>query len=63
MEAEYNTRHEIANDYQIADADTETFDRDSRVKQDRGIGVCDLAEREKARRASLEIARTSRLQI
>ena len=40
--ASHNPWHQISNDDQVADTNTEAFNGDSRIKDYRGIWVCEL---------------------
>lgn len=41
-EASYNARHQVPNDYEIADSNPETLDGNCRIEYDGGVGVGDL---------------------
>ena len=59
----HNTGHEISDDDQVADADTEALDRNRRVKDDSGIGIGDLAEGEETGRATVQVPGAASLKI
>jgi len=48
VESQDDTRHKIANDDEITDADAKAFDGDCRIEHNRCIGICDLTERKEA---------------
>ena len=47
------TWHQVPNDYQIANSDTKTFDRNGRVEYDGRIWVCDLRESKEGSNAAV----------
>ena len=47
------TWHQVPNDYQVANSDTKTFDRNGRVEYDGCIRVCDLRESEEGRKPAV----------
>ena len=59
----YNARHQVANDDQVADTHTKTFDRDGGIEDDGSIRVGQLRQRKERGTASIQILGTSRLQV
>lgn len=51
-----NTWHEITNDDEITDADTETLDSDSSVEDDGSIGICDLTQSEETGVSTIQVS-------
>ena len=58
-----HTRHQIPDDYEIADANTKAFYSDCSVEYHSGIGVGELREGKERSRSLIEVLRTSQLQI
>lgn len=55
-EASDHARHEIANNDEITNADTETLDGDCSIENDGSVGICDLAQSEEARTAAIQVS-------
>ena len=62
-EALHNTRHEVSDDDQVADAHTEAFDRNGGVEDDSSVGICDLAEGEETGRSAVQVPGTASLKV
>lgn len=62
-EASDYARHEITNNDKITNADTETLDGDCSIENDSSVRVCDLAQSEEARAATVQVSRTSCLKV
>lgn len=58
-----DTRHQVANDDQIANANPEAFDCDGRVEHNRRIWVGDLRQSKERRGAPVKVSRASGLQV
>ena len=63
IEPAHDTRHEVANNDEIADANTKALYRDRRVENDSSIRVGDLTERKETGRSSVQIACASSLKV
>jgi len=59
----HNARHQVANDDHVGDADTKALDGNGGVKDDCGVGVCDLREGGEGGGAALEVSCASGLQV
>lgn len=58
-----DTGHEITNNDEITDTNTETLDSYSSVENDGSVGVCDLAQSKEARITAIQIPRASCLKV
>ena len=62
-ETTHHTGHQVADDDEITDADTEALDGNGSIENDSGVGVGDLAESKETGRATVEISGATRLKI
>lgn len=58
-----DTGHEIADDDEIADADTKALDSDGSVEDDGSVGVSDLAQSEETGIAAIQVSGASCLKV
>lgn len=62
-EATNDTGHEITDDNEITDADTEALDSNGSVEDDGSVGVCDLAQSEETGIAAIQVSGASCLKV
>lgn len=58
-----HTRHEVANDDQITDPDTEALDRNGCVEENSRIRVSDLTEGKETSRATIQVSCAASLKV
>jgi hypothetical protein len=59
VETPHNTRHEISNDDQVADPNSEAFDGNCSVEKDRCVRICDLRQGKKGGGSSFKVSGAS----
>lgn len=58
-----HTGHEVANNNEITDSNTEALDRDGRIEDHSRIRVCDLAEGKETSRAAVQVSCATSLKV
>lgn len=62
-QALHDTRHQVADDDHVGDADAEALDSNGEVEDDGGVGVGELGEGEEGGGAAVEVSGASRLEV
>lgn len=62
-DALHDAGHEVADDDHVGDADAEALDGNGHVKDDGGVGVCELGEGEEGGGSAVEVSRASGLEV
>lgn len=59
----HDSRHQVPNNNQIADPDTKTLDRNSRIKHHGSIRISNLTQGEETTPAAIQVTRTAGLEV
>ena len=63
IDSTHNTRHQISNNDEVRNTNTEALDGNSSIEEDCRTWVCDLREGEEGRGSWLQVSGAARLQV